>query len=90
MVLVVASFSQIYSRLLGACTFTLSAWMRVAYVAVSFLCRSVWCEGSDRGKGDRAWWEREDEAVAETMATTRVGRGERSGELSGGSGGCGG
>jgi len=37
MVLVVASPSQFYSRPLCACTFTLFAWLRVAYVAVPFL-----------------------------------------------------
>ena len=43
MVLVVAFLSQSYSRLLGACTFTQSAWLPVAYVAVSFLCGRVRC-----------------------------------------------
>jgi len=43
MVLVVAFLSQIFSRLLGACTFALFAWLRVAYVAVPFLCGRVWC-----------------------------------------------
>jgi len=44
MVLIVAFFPQMYLRLLGACTFTLPAWLRVAYVAVPFLCRRVWCD----------------------------------------------
>ena len=43
MVLVVAFLSQIYSMLMGACTFTLSAWLRAAYVAVPFLCGRVFC-----------------------------------------------
>ena len=43
MVLVVAFLSQIYSRLLGACTCTLSAQLRVEYVAVPILCGSERC-----------------------------------------------
>ena len=42
MVFVVAFLSQICLRLLGACTFTLPAWLRVVYVAVPFLCGRVW------------------------------------------------
>jgi len=49
MFLVVAFLSQIYSRLLGThmlgtWTFTLIAWIRVAYVTVSFLCGRTWCD----------------------------------------------
>jgi len=43
MALVAAFTSQIYSRLLGACIFTLPAWLRVANVAVLYLCRRLWC-----------------------------------------------
>jgi len=43
MVLVVALLHQIYSRLLGACALTLPARLRVAYVAVPFLCGRVQC-----------------------------------------------
>ena len=38
-------------------------------------------EEASQGKGERAWGERGDEAVAAAMATTRVGSGERGGEL---------
>jgi len=38
-------------------------------------------EEASPGKGERAWKERGDEAVAAAMATTRVGRGDRGGEL---------
>jgi len=81
MVLGVAFFFQNYSRLLGTCTFALSAWLLDAYVAAPFLRGRVWCEERDREKGDRAWWERGDQAVAAAMATTQVGSGERGGEM---------
>jgi len=43
-VVFVASFlSQIYDRLLGACTLTLPSRLRVACVAVTFLCGRVEC-----------------------------------------------
>jgi len=44
MVLVLAFLTQIYSRLLGVCIFTIPAWLRVASVAVPFLCGRVWCD----------------------------------------------
>jgi len=43
LVLVASFLSQIYARLLGACTFTLPARLRVACVAVPFLCGRVGC-----------------------------------------------